>query len=211
MGGDGGDLAGVVRLDAPDRDERVAALCESLRGEVLELPRLVAAVGEAGIAVLPLGPDLDPPAELRGEAVKAVDRGGAEEQRDSVVRVQAHWLRSVDQRSARRFGPVPDAWPGRRIEQGARGAAFLVAADVDDVVAIRPRDQVVLLGPSECRAAEMAVDLAHVLGWNGRVATSGTAGLRRFPNSGPGDRISGGNWRVVAVDGHPPGCGVQGD
>ena len=55
------DLSRVVGLDAADRDERVAALRERLGGEVLELAHLVAAVGEARVAVLALGPDLDPP------------------------------------------------------------------------------------------------------------------------------------------------------
>ena len=72
------DLTRVVRLDAADRDERVAALRERIGGEVLELARLVAAVGEARVAVLALGPDLDLAAEVLGEALEAVDRGGAE-------------------------------------------------------------------------------------------------------------------------------------
>ena len=81
--GDGRDLARVVRLHAADRDERVAALRERVGGEVLELAHLVAAVGEAGVAVLPLGPDLDLAAEVLGEAIEAVDRGGAEGERDA--------------------------------------------------------------------------------------------------------------------------------
>ena len=66
--GDGGDLPRVVRLHAADRDERVAALCERVGGEVLELAHLVAAVGEARVAVLALRPDLDLPAEVRARA-----------------------------------------------------------------------------------------------------------------------------------------------
>ena len=81
MRGDGGDLARVVRLDAADRDERVAALGERVRREVLELAHLVAAVGEAGVAVLALGPDLDPAAEVLAQPVEAVHRGGAERER----------------------------------------------------------------------------------------------------------------------------------
>src|SRR5205814_182381 len=47
-----GDLTRVVRLDAADRDERVAALRERFGDEVLQLARLVAAVGKPGVAVL---------------------------------------------------------------------------------------------------------------------------------------------------------------
>ena len=83
MGCDRGDLARVVRLDAADRDERVAALGERVGGEVLELAHLVAAVGEARVAVLALGPDLDLAAEVLGEALEAVDRGGAERERNA--------------------------------------------------------------------------------------------------------------------------------
>ena len=56
-GGDGGDLAGVVGLHAADGDERVAALGERVGDEVLQLAGLVAAVRDAGVAVLALGPD----------------------------------------------------------------------------------------------------------------------------------------------------------
>ena len=80
---DGRDLPRVVGLDAADRDERVAALRERVGGEVLELAHLVAAVGEAGVAVLALGPDLDLAAEVLGEALEPVDRGGAEGERDA--------------------------------------------------------------------------------------------------------------------------------
>ncbi len=45
--GGGRNLAGVVRLDAADRDERVAALRECVGGEVLELPHLVAPVRQS--------------------------------------------------------------------------------------------------------------------------------------------------------------------
>ena len=77
------DLPRVVGLDAADRDEGVAPLREGVGGEVLELAHLVAAVGEAGVAVLALGPDLDLAAEVLGEAVEPVDRGGAEGERDA--------------------------------------------------------------------------------------------------------------------------------
>ncbi len=80
VGGDGRHLAGVVRLHAADRDERVAPLGERVGREVLELAGLVATEGEAGVAVLPLRPDLDLAAQVLREAVEAVHRGGAEEQ-----------------------------------------------------------------------------------------------------------------------------------
>ena len=73
----------MVRLHTADRDERVAALGERLGREVLELPHLVATVGKSGVAVLPLRPELDLTAEVVAQPVEPVDRGGAEEQRDT--------------------------------------------------------------------------------------------------------------------------------
>jgi hypothetical protein len=78
--GDGGDLAGVVRLHAADRDEGVAALGERVGDEVFEFAGLVPAVRDAGVAVLPLGPDRGA-AEVRGEPVEPVHRGRPEQQR----------------------------------------------------------------------------------------------------------------------------------
>ena len=46
LGRDGRDLAGVVGLEAADGDQRVGALGERVRDEVLELAGLVAAEGE---------------------------------------------------------------------------------------------------------------------------------------------------------------------
>ena len=57
----------VVRLDAADADECVAALGQRVGGEVLELAHLVATKGDAAVAVLALGPDLDL-ATQRGES-----------------------------------------------------------------------------------------------------------------------------------------------
>src|SRR5207244_12209788 len=54
--GDRSDLPRVVRLHTADRDERVAALRERVGDEVLQLARLVAAVREARVAALALGP-----------------------------------------------------------------------------------------------------------------------------------------------------------
>ena len=86
--GDGRDLAGVVRLHAADRDERVAALRECVGGEVLELAHLVAAVGQARVAVLALGPDLDRAAEVLAQPLQPVDRRRAEEERHAREAVQ---------------------------------------------------------------------------------------------------------------------------
>ena len=71
---DGRDLTGVVRLHAADRDERVAPLRERVRGEVLELAHLVAAVGQARVAVLPLRPELDRAAEMLAQPLEPMDR-----------------------------------------------------------------------------------------------------------------------------------------
>ena len=85
----GRDLARVVGLDAADRDERVAALGERVGDEVLELARLVAAVGEAAVAVVALGPDRGA-AEVARQPVEAVDGRRAEQQRVAGERVEAH-------------------------------------------------------------------------------------------------------------------------
>src|SRR5437773_1720570 len=68
------------RLHAADRDECVAALRERVGDEVLELPQLVAAEREAGVAVVTLGPERCA-AELLGQPFEPVDRGGAEKER----------------------------------------------------------------------------------------------------------------------------------
>ena len=73
------DLARVVGLHAADRHERVAALRESIRDEVFELARLVAAVGDAGVAVLALGPDCRA-AEIGCEPLQRMHGRGPEEQ-----------------------------------------------------------------------------------------------------------------------------------
>ena len=78
LGGDRGDLAGVVGLDAADRHQRVAPLRQRLGHQVFELPHLVAAEGEAGIHVLALGVDLDLAAEMGREPRQGLDRRRAE-------------------------------------------------------------------------------------------------------------------------------------
>src|SRR5262249_6282357 len=106
---DGGDLARVVGLEAADRDERVGAGREDVGDDVLELAGLVAAVGQPGVAVLPLGPDLRA-AEVLGQPVEPVHGAGSERQRVAVEVVERHaasW--SVDGRAAR----YADAWNKR--------------------------------------------------------------------------------------------------
>src|SRR5262245_32849469 len=56
VGSDRRDLAGVVGLNAADRHERVTALRQGVCDQVLQLARLVTAVGDSRVAVLPLGP-----------------------------------------------------------------------------------------------------------------------------------------------------------
>ena len=76
-----GNLPRVIRLDAADRHERVAALGQRLSGEELQLPHLVAAVGEAGVAVLALRPDLDLAAKMLAQSSEPMHRRRAEPQR----------------------------------------------------------------------------------------------------------------------------------
>ena len=78
--GDGGHLPGVVGLDAADRDQRVGTLGQRVGDEVLQLAGLVAAVGEAAVAVLALGPDRGA-AEVRAEPLQRMHRARAEQQR----------------------------------------------------------------------------------------------------------------------------------
>jgi hypothetical protein len=82
-------LPRVVRLHAADRHQRVAALGERVGHQVLELARLVAAVGEAAVAVVALRPQPGP-SEVRGEPVEGMDRRGAEHERMAGERVEAH-------------------------------------------------------------------------------------------------------------------------
>ena len=90
VAGHPGDLAGVVGLHPADRHERVAALVEGLGDEVLQLAHLVAAEGDPGVAVLALGPDLDPAPEGLAQAGQWVDGRRAEEQRDTGEVVERH-------------------------------------------------------------------------------------------------------------------------
>ena len=86
---DRGDLAGVVGLHAPDRDQRVAALRQRFGHEELELARLVAAVREAAVAVLALGPQRRT-AEVAGQPIQPMHRRRAEQERVARERLQVH-------------------------------------------------------------------------------------------------------------------------
>ena len=86
---DGRHLARVVRLDAADRDERVAALRERVGHQVLELARLVAAVGEAAVAVVALRPHARA-AQMRRQALERMHRRRAEQERLAREGVEVH-------------------------------------------------------------------------------------------------------------------------
>ncbi|MCY1384790.1 hypothetical protein D9M69_730880 [compost metagenome] len=80
----------MVGLDAADRDQRVAALFQGLGDQVFELARLVAAEGQAAVAVFAFGVDLDLAAQVRGQAVEFFDRGVAEGQAIAGKSLQIH-------------------------------------------------------------------------------------------------------------------------
>ena len=104
---DGGDLARVIRLHAADRHERVAALRERVGGEELELPRLVAAVREAGVAVVALRPHVHLAAEVLAQPGEAMHRRRPEEERDARERVGVRHLRAAERHVAvRRAGAL---------------------------------------------------------------------------------------------------------
>ena len=100
----GRDLARVVGLHAADRDERVAALGARVGDEVLELARLVAAVGEPAVAVVALRPHVRA-AELRAQPLEPVHGRRAERQRVPLEGVEAH-ARSIAARNRSR----PPEW-----------------------------------------------------------------------------------------------------
>ena len=83
MRGDRGHLARVIRLDAADGHQGVAALRQRVGGEVLELARLVATEGQTRIDVLALGPDLNSCAQVRAQSVEPLQRRAAEGQGDA--------------------------------------------------------------------------------------------------------------------------------
>lgn len=90
MAGHAGDLPSVIGLDAPDRHQGVTALGQRVGGQIFELANLVAAEGDARVAVLSLGPDLHPPAQGFAQPRQRMDGRGAEQQRDTGVLVKAH-------------------------------------------------------------------------------------------------------------------------
>src|SRR6185369_3710033 len=90
LGGHGCDLARVVGLHPADGDQRVAILRDRFRHQIFELAHLVAAEGEAGIAILALGPDLDPPAEMVAEPLQLLDWRRAEGQFEPWKFVEPH-------------------------------------------------------------------------------------------------------------------------
>jgi hypothetical protein len=55
MGRDCSDLPRLIRLDAADRDQRVAALRQRLGDQIFKLASLVAAECEAAVSVFSLG------------------------------------------------------------------------------------------------------------------------------------------------------------
>ena len=95
--GDGGDLPGVVGLVAADGDERVGAAGEGVGDDVLQLADLVAAVGQAAVDVLALGPDLGA-AQVLGQPLQVLDGGGAEGERVALELLEDHgvsWVLGV--------------------------------------------------------------------------------------------------------------------
>ena len=93
---DAGHGARVVRLDAADRDERVAALRQRVGGEELELARLVAAVREPGVAVVTLRPHVHLAAEVLTQPGEPMHRRRPEEQRRAGMVVEAHVPDGID-------------------------------------------------------------------------------------------------------------------
>lgn len=92
--------------------------------------------------------------------------------------------------------------PGWRVEYCARGAACLVAAEIDDVVAVGACKFVKLLRPSKRCSAKVTMEIRHVPKWNDSLGASGTAtgkgvGFWSAMNlSLKGDRMCNGQPRV---------------
>ena len=74
----GGEFLGDVVADRLELGAGAGGI-EGLGHQVLELAHLVTAEGDAGVAVLAFGPDLDLTAERLAEAAQRMDGGGAEE------------------------------------------------------------------------------------------------------------------------------------
>jgi diphthamide biosynthesis methyltransferase len=67
----------VIGLHTTNRDQRVTALLESISNEIFELPSLVTAIGDTGVQVFSFGPNLNFSAEILGQSIPALKRGGA--------------------------------------------------------------------------------------------------------------------------------------
>ena len=81
LGSNGRNHAGVIGLHAADRDQRIGVGGDRVGDDVFELAQLVAAIGEARIAILPLGVELDLPAEMAREPLQLFDVRRPEGQR----------------------------------------------------------------------------------------------------------------------------------
>ena len=79
--GDRRHLARLVRLDAADGDQGVAALRDGFGDQVFQLARLVAAEGQPAVAVFALGVQVHLAAEVRAESCERLDRRDAEGER----------------------------------------------------------------------------------------------------------------------------------
>src|SRR6266403_3831757 len=124
----GGDLPRLIRLDATDRYQRVAALGERLGDQVLELAGLVAAESQAAVAILTLGVEIDLSAQMRAQALQGLDWCGAESQRMTGEALQVHGGCSWS--SGRRacivnFIVAGDHWNGTDVTGSVRGNSVL--------------------------------------------------------------------------------------
>jgi hypothetical protein len=74
--------------------------------------------------------------------------------------------------------------PVGRVVFQPRGAASLVAAEIDDVVVIWPRTCIELLRPSKRCSAKVTVDLDHLRRCNGTIDTAGATTASTFSGEG---------------------------
>ena len=115
LGGDRRDLARVVRLHPSDGDQGIGVRRDGVGHDVLELADLVAAEGEARIAIVALGVELDRAAQMLGEPIQLFDRRRAEGQRIAFELLQHEGLRfSPGPRSLRPMPRQPRPY-GRRM------------------------------------------------------------------------------------------------
>src|SRR6185312_10928755 len=94
-------------------DQRVGALRDGVRDDVLQLAGLVAAEGQAGVDVLALGPDLGA-AEVLAQAGKVVDGAGTEGQRVAFKIRECHDV-LVGLAAVRRSLRAGRGWTARRL------------------------------------------------------------------------------------------------